>query len=108
MIIRSAVLEGVVEEAARTAFDRRMSTDVLAAIRRYPGIRGVHLRRPVETEPGAPPVYLIFDLRFDSLEAMHAALASPVRQEVRELIKEAMSGFTGRVYHLVLEEDELR
>ena len=104
MIIRSAVLEGRVAEADRADFDRHMEVTVRAAIARYPGIRAVRLRRPVETEAGAPPVYLIFDLHFDSLDAMHAALASPVRQEVRAQIAAVMSVFDGRVYHLVLAE----
>lgn len=104
MIIRSAVLEGSVADANRAEFDHHMSTTVLAAIARYPGIRDVRLRRPVEAEAGAPPVYMVFDLSFDSLSDMHAALASPVRQEVRARIGDVMKHFEGRVYHLVLEE----
>lgn len=104
MIIRSAVLEGTVAEAHRAAFDHHMETTVMQAITRYPGLRKICLRRPVESEPGAPPVYMVHDLYFDSLAAMHAALASPVRQEVRARIAEVMKHFEGRVYHLVLEE----
>ena len=104
MIIRSAVLEGTVAEADRAQFDAHMATTVLAAIARYPGIREVRLRRPVEAEAGAPPVYMVFDLVFETLADMHAALASPIRQEVRGRIAEVMKLFAGRVYHLVLEE----
>jgi hypothetical protein len=104
MIIRSAVLEGVVAEADQDAFDQQMVNSVLPAIATYPGIREVRLRRPVENEPGAPSVYMVFDLYFETLEAMHAALASPVRAIVREQISKAMSAFSGKVYHLVLEE----
>ena len=104
MLIRSAVLEGSVAEADRADFDRQMRTSVLAAIGRYPGIRAVRLRHQVEAEEGAPPIYMIFDLVFDDLAAMHAALASPVRQEVRGEIGKAMQAFKGRVYHLIMEE----
>lgn len=104
MIIRSAVLEGTVAEADRSAFDAHMRDVVLPAIARYPGLRRVDLRKPAEAEAGAPPVYMIFDLHFDTLAAMHAALASPVRQEVRGVIAAGMSRFSGRVYHLVLED----
>jgi hypothetical protein len=104
MLIRSAVLEGSVAEADREDFDRQMRTNVLAAIARYPHIREVRLRRQAEAEAGAPPVYMIFDLVFDDLGAMHAALASPVRQEVRGEISKAMQAFKGRVYHLIMEE----
>jgi uncharacterized protein (TIGR02118 family) len=104
MIIRSAVLEGTVAEADRPAFDAHMSKTVLAAIARYPGIRKVTLRKPAEVEAGAPPVYMVFDLHFDALAGMHAALASPVRQAVRKEIASGMVAFKGRVYHLVLED----
>jgi uncharacterized protein (TIGR02118 family) len=104
MIIRSAVLEGSVTAENRVAFDHHMETTVLTAIARYPGIREVRLRRPVEQEAGAPPVYMVFDLWFETLVDMHAALASPIRQEVRARIGEVMTHFEGRVYHLVLEE----
>ena len=105
MIVRSAVLEGRVPEDRKAAFDDTMATAVVAAIRRYPGLVDVRLRRPVESEDGAPPVYMIFDLYFETLQAMKDALASPVRQEVRGVIAAGMKDFEGRVYHLVLEEN---
>jgi uncharacterized protein (TIGR02118 family) len=104
MIVRSAVLEGTVAPADVETFDALVRDAILPAIARYPGIREVRLRKPAETEPGAPPIHMIFDLVFDDLAAMHAALASPVRQEVRAEIATAMKLFTGRVYHLVLDE----
>jgi uncharacterized protein (TIGR02118 family) len=104
VIIRSAVLEGSVPEAARAAFDEHMQTTVLRAIAEYPGLRQVRLRRPAETEAGAPAIYMVFDLEFDSLADMHAALASPIRQEVRGVLAQAMAGFAGRVNHLILDD----
>jgi len=105
MIVRSAVLEGQVEEADRERFDRNMRANVIPAIRTYPGIRDVRLRRMAEQEEGAPPVYMTFDLYFDSVADMNAALASETRQLVRSKIAENMGPFKGRVYHLVLDED---
>ncbi|MBI1204495.1 MAG: hypothetical protein GC182_18495 [Rhodopseudomonas sp.] len=104
MIVRSAVLEGTVAADAKSGFDNHMRTTVLSAIARYPGLRDVRLRWPVETEAGAPPVYCIFDLYFDNLDAMNAALASPTREAVRQSIGEVMSAFKGKVYHLVVDE----
>lgn len=104
MIVRSAVLEGSVADEAKAGFDSHMRTTVLSAIAGYPGLRDVRLRWPVEAEAGAPPVYCIFDLYFDSLDAMNAALASPTREAVRKTIGEVMSAFKGKVYHLVLDE----
>ncbi|MBN9061818.1 MAG: hypothetical protein BGP06_14860 [Rhizobiales bacterium 65-9] len=105
MIIRSAYLEGDVPESDRAEFGRRMTESVMPAIRTYPGIRDVTLRRIAERDEGAPPVYMIFDLYFDSLDDMRAALASETRQLVRAKIGEAMTLFRGRVYHLVFAQD---
>ena len=104
MIIRSAVLEGSPRANDRASFDRHMETTVLQAIASYPGIVKVVLRKPLEQEAGAPLVYMVFDLYFPSLQAMHDALASSVRQKVREQLAQVMSGFDGKVYHLVMEE----
>lgn len=105
MIIRSAYLEGRVAEADRAAFDAHMRGPVLAAIGTYPGLRQVRLRQIEQADEGAPPVYMVFDLAFDSLQAMDAALASPTRQAVRAIIQEGMRPFQGRVYHLVFNEE---
>ena len=104
MIVRSAYLEGTVAPADCAEFDKRMSGDVMGLIASYPGIRSVKLRRIEQADPGAPSIYMVFDLRFDSLADMDAALASPTRQAVRQKIGEAMSLFKGRVYHLVFDE----
>ena len=105
MIIRSAILEGSITAADRAQFDAQMAGPVLAAIGTYPGIRQVKLRRLVLADEGTPPVYIVFDLYFDSLDAMNAALASPTRQAVRQQIGAVMGLFQGRVYHQVFSED---
>lgn len=105
MIIRSAFLEGSVAEADRAEFDAHMSGPVMAAIATYPGLREVRLRKLARSEEGAPGIHMVFDLHFDSLQAMDAALASATRQAVRETIAQGMRLFQGRVYHLVFSED---
>ena len=104
MIIRSAFLEGTVADADRAAFDQHMAGPVLAAIGTYPGIRQVKLRRIELADEGSPPTYMVFDLYFDSLDDMNAALASPTRQAVRQKIAEGMGPFKGRVYHQVFRQ----
>ena len=47
---------------------------------------------------------MVFDLYFADLAAMHAALASETRQQVRSKIAEAMPRFQGKVYHLIMQE----
>ncbi len=105
MIIRSACLEGDLDDRDREDFDRKMRETVVAAIRTYPRIRDVRLRRLVEGEAGAPNIYMIFDLYFDSIDDMNAALASETRRLVRSRIQEAMPSFRGRVFHLVFDDE---
>ena len=106
MMIRSAYLEGTVAETDVVAFDAHMQGPVMAAIATYPGIRDLRLRKIAQGEEGAPAYYMIFDLYFDSLEDMNAALASPTRQAVRSIIQQGMSMFKGRVFHLVFDEQQ--
>jgi len=103
MIIRSAILEGRVAPADRAAFDAHMRDVVAPAIGTYPGLRKLDLRRVAEADSDAPPIYMIFDLWFDDLEAMNAALASETRALVRETIAQGMKPFEGRVYHVVFD-----
>lgn len=105
MIVRSAFLEGTVADADRAVFDAELAGPVVDAIRTYPGIQGVHLRRLVQADAGAPPVYAVFDLYFADLAMMEAALATPTRQAVRTRIAQVMTRFKGRVYHQVFEQD---
>jgi hypothetical protein len=105
MIVRSAYLEGTVASADRAEFDVHMGGPVMAAIATYPGLREVRLRKLAQADAGAPGIYMVFDLYFDSLSAMEAALASATRQAVRETIAQGMRLFQGRVYHLVYSED---
>lgn len=103
MIIRSAYLEGEVAPEDKEAFDKYMTETVVENLLRYPGIRGVTVRQPVQFDPDMAPVYLQTDLLFDDIAAMDAALASPVRAEVQALIKSGMKPFKGRVTHSVAE-----
>ena len=103
MILRSALLLGTVAAEDQPAFDAHMRDVVVPEIGTYPGIRGVTLRKLVQADAGAPAVYMQFDLLFDTLEAMDAALASPVRAAVRDRIKAGMGAFAGTVVHVVSE-----
>lgn len=81
-----------------------MKDVVTPAIGTFPGIRNVELRRIAEADDEAPPVYMIFGLHFNDLDAMNAGLASKTRNQVREQIKKGMTPFDGRVYHIVFEK----
>lgn len=101
MIIRSAFLEGTVAVEDQPEFDKYMRETVVQEILTYPGIRQVMLRKLAEADVGVAASYMQFDLHFDSIDAMNAALASPVRQAVQQRIKAGMAPFNGRVTHVV-------
>lgn len=104
MIIRTAILEGKVAASDKAEFDQHMRTTVVQALGRYPGIIKAVLREVVQSDADAPAIYMAFDLHFDTLTDMDAALASPVRQEVRAQLAQIMPKFQGRVYHVVFDE----
>lgn len=105
MIIRTALLEGDVAPDDQPAFDAYMRDTVVAQIKRYPGIIGVDLRRRIPGhDDGAPDIYMQFDLLFEDVAAMEAALASPLRQEIQDKIKAGMGPFKGRVSHIVFKD----
>ena len=104
MIVRTAILEGTVAHADKAEFDQHMRTTVVAALGRYPGLVKAVLREIAEADADAPAAYMAFDLYFNTLAEMHAALASPVRQAVRAELGHIMPRFQGRVYHLVFDE----
>lgn len=106
MILRSALLLGTVVPDDQPDFDAYMREVVVPEIGTYPGIRGVTLRKLVQADDGAPPVYMQFDLMFDTLADMEAALASPVRTAVRDRIKAGMAPFIGTVTHVVSKSIE--
>lgn len=103
MILRSALLMGTVAPEDQPAFDTYMRDVVVPEIGKYPGIQGVTLRKLVQADDGAPSIYMQFDLFFQTLADMEAALASPVRTEVRDRIKMGMAPFVGTVTHIVSE-----
>lgn len=103
MIIRSAYLEGHVQEASQQAFDAHMTGTVAEAILQYPGIKGLSIRKQVQSDPDMKPIYMQFDLSFESVEAMDAALASEMREKIQNKIRSGMAGFEGRVTHAVYD-----
>ena len=104
MIVRTAILEGDVSIEDRDTFDVYMRTTVVEQIMRYPGIRGVEVRRRIHADESAPGIYMQFDLLFDDIAAMDAALSSPVRAEVQAKIKAGMGPFKGKVSHIVYQD----
>ncbi|WP_127110001.1 putative quinol monooxygenase [Pararhodobacter zhoushanensis] len=103
MIIRSALLIGTVAPDKETAFDACMRGAVMEAIRQYPGLVDVTLRKTATVDEGSPAIYMQFDLRFESMAAMDVALASPARAAVRSQIMAGMADFQGKTIHVVSE-----
>lgn len=101
MIIRTALLIGSVPPEKQDVFDAYMREDVIAALKTYPGILDVSLRKMAFGDDDAPQIYMQFDLMFESVDAMNAALDSPVRDVIQAQIKACMADFNGSVTHFV-------
>ena len=104
-IIRSAYLAGTVTKAEQAKFDTFMNENVVPEIKKYTQLRDLKLRYVKAKDPSAPDVYMVFDMYFDSIQEMDAALASPVRKVVQDKLAEIMPKFKGKVYHLITNQD---
>jgi len=80
-----------------------------ALMREYPGIRACKLHHPVEWKDSVPVnedhIMLLVELVFDSREALHAALHSPVRERTRADFFHLKTLIDAEVKHLAVETE---
>ncbi|MFV0386625.1 hypothetical protein [Paracoccus sp. (in: a-proteobacteria)] len=103
MILRSAILIGQIADDRAEIFDRFMQRKVVPALRRYPRIRKVTLRRHLERDDDCPPVLMQVDMLFDTFEDMRHALASQEWHDAHEVIASGFGDFRGTVTHMVCD-----
>ena len=65
--------------------------------------KAVRVMRTINVDPGYPPIAMVQEIDYPSLEAVQEALDSPVRLEGRTITDEMMEMFDGRFYHVVYE-----
>ena len=100
MIIRNAYFEGIVENKDQTTFDNFIINELVPLINKFPLIKDVKILKNIWTEKDAPPIYLVLQLTFDSIEAMELALGSPERAASKAKAEEIIPLLKGRVYHM--------
>lgn len=103
MIVRCAYFEGNVEEKDREKFSKTIVESVLPMMAKMPGVKEVRVRWSREIDEGAPAYFMVLEHFYDSLEALHSALESDVRQKVWAAQDPVMPLFKGRVFHINYE-----
>lgn len=73
---------------------------VVKLYHKFPGLRWANMLIADEVEEGSPEIYATLHFCFDSKEALEAALATPVRQELRTHYANAvLPFFEGTIKH---------
>ena len=62
--------------------------------------------RQRESDVADPRFEMVLSIRYPSLEAIEAALASDVRQRSREVTKGLLEMFDGTVFHTVFDAEQ--
>lgn len=102
MITRYALFEGKVHDGQDEAFRAAVNGELLPLWKQFPGASAVRLSFSESRDDGAPEFPLILAVSYPSQEAMHAALASPVRLESRKVTESVVERFfQGRIHHHV-------
>jgi len=100
MIVRSAILEGTVRPEDQGRFDAFIADHIVALMQQFPGVRGIRVLRAETIEDDGPSLYMTFESTYDSIDAMNEAFKSPVRQALRDRMKEIFPLFNGRLFHI--------
>ena len=102
MYVRCAYFVGTVAAEHQAEFDRVYKEQAMPLIARFPKIRSARLLRGDWHEDGAPPVYQVIELTFDSKADLEAALASDARHANLKMLKESgvEDYLDGKIYHI--------
>ncbi len=107
MITRTAIFEGRVKPGFEDRFFSEVETRLAPLWRQFPHGSDVRLFRITASDADALPVAMIQQIDYPSMEALQAAIASPIRDQARAVTLELMEMFEGRFYHLISEGDAL-
>lgn len=102
MITRYALFEGKIRDGQDDAFRDAVNSELLPLWKQFPGASAVRLSFSESRDEGAPEFPLILAVSYPTKEAMHGALASPVRSESRKVTESVVARFfEGRIHHHV-------
>lgn len=102
MYVRCAYFVGTVAPEHQAEFNRVYEERAMPIIATFPRIRSARLLRGDWHEAGAPPVYQVIELTFDSKQDLEAALASDARAANLKMLKESgvEKYLNGAIYHI--------
>ncbi len=103
MITRTAVFEGRIHSGREEAFFEAIERDLAPLWAKFPHALAVRWCRVRSADDGSPPVVMIQQVDYPSIDALEAALASPEREAARLKTREILTMFEGRFYHVVSE-----
>lgn len=103
MYTRSAIFEGKIHSGREDEFFKIVEEKLLPVWKRMPNAKAVRVMKTERTDPDAPPIIMVQEIDYPSIEAVEEALASPVRLEGRAITDEMMSMCDGRFYHIVYQ-----
>ena len=102
MITRYALFEGTVKAGETEAFRNAVLNELLPKWKAFPGALAVRVAFGEFRDDGAPEYPLILATSFRYMQAVEAALQSPVRGESRAATERVLGRyFTGKVHHHV-------
>lgn len=109
MITRYALFEGSIKSGQTEAFRKAIIERVLPKWRQFPHATDVRVSFAEVRDEGAPEYPMILSINYPSLEALVAALASPVRLESKAATKAVLAEFfEGRIHHHVMHANEYK
>lgn len=101
MYTRSAIFEGRIHEGQEELFYAAVEQNLLPVWRAMPHAMDVRLYRPVAKDNDAPAVFLIQEIDYPSLEAIEAAMNSPMRDRAKAAHEKILPFYDGRHFHIV-------
>lgn len=104
MITRFALFEGSVKAGKTEAFRAAVQERLVPLWRQFPGNTDVRVMFSDDRDEGAPEFPLILAISYPDTEVMTAALASPARNQSKEVTSEIVAAyFEGRIHHHVTQ-----
>lgn len=106
MFIRCAFFKGKVKDGYQEKFDSYIDTVLVDTWRAFPGAKEVRVLREVESDNPDIPLELMIAIKFESRDAITAALNSPERYDSREKSKILIDMFDGEIFHTVFSAEQ--
>ena len=100
MLIRSAFWIGAPRSGQEAAFAASINTELVPAMRLFPGVNAVHALWPQSREDRPPNIYCQVIVRFVSEDDKQRMLHSEERASLRWRVKAALEMFEGALSHI--------